>query len=161
LLRLISFGEGRSDTGRQQPVSRLCAASDDAADFDLVLHWLIEARLLTADEDDRGEARIDLAHEVMIEAWPALAGWIQTHRADEQRRRQHEAAALQWVEHGRGARGLLDPIELADAEAWQRTESARELGQSADVAALVAASRAAQDRQRRWRRGLVGGHSPR
>jgi hypothetical protein len=157
LLRLISFGEGRSDTRRQQPVSKLRAASDEAADFDLVLHWLIDARLLTADEDDRGEARIDLAHEVMIEAWPTLTGWIQTHRADEQRRRQHEAAALQWVEHGRGARGLLDPIELADAEAWQRTESARELGQSADVAALVAASRAAQDRQRRRRRGLVWG----
>jgi WD40 repeat protein len=156
LLRLISFGEGRSDTGRQQPRSKLRAADDDAADFEIVLRRLIADRLLTADEDDLGgEAHVDLAHEVMITAWPTLAGWILAHRVDEQRRRQFEAAAAQWVERGRGARGLLDLIELADAEAWQRTESARDLGQSVDVAALVAASRAAHDKQRRQLRGLV------
>ncbi len=59
------------------------------------------------------------------------------------------------MEHGRGPRGLLDAIELAEAEAWQRTESARELGPSTDVTALVVASRAGQNRQRRLRRGLV------
>ncbi len=158
LLRLISFGEGRSDTRRQQPRSRLRAADDGVADFDFVLRRLIDARLLTADEDGHGgEARVDLAHEVMIAAWPTLAGWIQTHRADEQRRRQLEAAALQWVEHGRGVRGLLDPIELAEAEAWQRTESARELGPSADVGALVVASRARHRRIRRLIRGVGAG----
>lgn len=114
LLRLISFGDGRSDTRRQQPRSRLQAGNEDAADFDRVLQRLITARLLTVDEDGHGgEARVDLAHEVMIIAWPTLVGWIQIHRVDEQRRRQLEAAALQWVEHGRGARGLLDPSELA------------------------------------------------
>ncbi|HWO25005.1 MAG TPA: CHAT domain-containing protein, partial [Kofleriaceae bacterium] len=160
LLRLINFGEGRSDTRRQQPRSKLRATDDDAVDFDIVLRRLITDRLLTADEDEHGgEARVDLAHEVMIAAWPTLAGWIHIHRAEEQRRRQLEAAALQWVEHGRGARGLLDPIELAEAEAeaWQRTDTARELGQSADVATLVSASRAAYDKQRRRRHGLVWG----
>ncbi|HEX7837238.1 MAG TPA: hypothetical protein VF469_07225, partial [Kofleriaceae bacterium] len=158
LLRLISFGEGRSDTRRQQPRSKLRAGGDDAADFDRVLHQLIAARLLTADDDEHGrEACVDLAHEVLIVSWPTLAGWIQAHRGEEQRRRQLEAAAADWVKHGRGPRGLLDAIELAEAEAWQRTESASELGPSADVAALVVASRAAQDRQRRRRRGLMGG----
>jgi tetratricopeptide (TPR) repeat protein len=156
LLRLSSFGEGRSDTRRQQPRSKLRAADDDAADFELVLRRLIGARLLIADEDDHGgEARIDLAHEVMIAAWPTLAGWIQTHRAAEQRRRQLEAAALQWVEHGRGVRGLLDPSELADAEAWRTTESARELGGSIEVAELVAASKAAHNKQKRRRRSFI------
>jgi WD40 repeat protein len=158
LLRLISFGEGRSDTRRQQPRSKLRAVDDDVASFDLVLRRLITARLLTADEDDEGgEARIDLAHEAMITAWPTLAGWIQSHRTEEQHRRQLEAAAGEWVKRGRGAGGLLDPIELAEAETWQKTDSARELGQSADVAALVTASRAAHDRQRRRRRGLLWG----
>jgi hypothetical protein len=157
LLRLVSFGEGRSDTRRQQPRSKLRAAGDAAADFGHVLHRMIADRLLATDDDHAdGEARVDLAHEVMISAWPTLAGWIQAHRADEQHRRQLEAAAAQWVEHGRGARGLLDPIDLAEAEAWRRTAPAHELGQSADVAALVAASRAAHDRQRRRRRGLLG-----
>ncbi|HEX7840729.1 MAG TPA: hypothetical protein VF469_24800, partial [Kofleriaceae bacterium] len=157
-LRLISFGEGRSDTRRQQPRAKLRAAADDAADFAHVLQAMVDDRLLTIDEDDRGgEPRVDLAHEVMIAAWPALAGWIRSHRVDEQRRRQFEAAATQWVEHGRGARGLLDPIELADAELWQQTESAVQLGQSAEIMALIAASRDAHTKQRRRRRGLIGG----
>jgi WD40 repeat protein len=153
LLRLISFGEGRSDTRRQQPRSQLCVSADDGG----VLQQMIDDRLLTTDDDDdRGEARVDLAHEIMIAAWPTLAGWIRSHRADELRRRQLEAAAARWVEYGRSARGLLDPIELAEAELWQQTESAQQLGRSAEVSDLIAASRAAQIKQRRRRRGLLG-----
>lgn len=91
----------------------------------------------------------------MIVAWPTLTGWVETRRVDEQRRRQIEAAAAQWIQRGRGPRGLLDPMELADVEAWQRTESACELGLSAEATALAAASRAQHDRQRRWRRVAV------
>jgi hypothetical protein len=47
-----------------------------------------------------------------------------------------DTTAVQWVEHGRGTRGLLDPIELANAEAWDQTDSACDLGQSANGAAL-------------------------
>lgn len=82
----------------------------------------------------------------MLTAWPTLTGWIQAHRAEELRRRQVEATAAEWVKRERGEGGLLDPIELADAESWQPTESARELGQSTDVDALGAASRAAHDK---------------
>jgi hypothetical protein len=128
LLRLISFGEGRSDTRRQQPQAQLRASGDAAADFDTVLQAMVGDRLLTVDEDIAGEPRVDLAHEIMILAWPTLAKWIQSHRVDEQRRRKLEAAAAEWAEHGRTARGLLDPIELADAERWQQTESAVQLG---------------------------------
>lgn len=156
LLRLISFGEGRSDTRRQQPRSQLCESADDGG----VLQRMIDDRLLTTDnddDDDHGEPRVDLAHEILIAAWPTLAGWIRSHRADELRRRQLEAAAAQWVEYGRSARGLLDPIELAESESWQQTESAQQLGRSAEVSDLIAASRAAQIKQRRRRRGLLGG----
>ena len=76
--------------------------------------------MLTADDDEHSrEACVDLAHEVLIASWPTLAGWIHTHRGEEQRRRKLEAAAAEWVKHGRGPRGLLDAIELADTEAWQ------------------------------------------
>ena len=154
LLRLVSFGDGCSDTRRQQPKSKVCVSAEDSG----VLQQMIDARLLTTDDnDDRGEARVDLAHEIMIAAWPTLAGWIQSHRADELRRRQLEAAAARWVEYGRSVRGLLDPIELAEAESWQQTESAQQLGRSAEVRDLIAASRTAQIAQRRRRRGLLGG----
>lgn len=158
LLRLINFGEGRSATRRQQLRSKLQAADDSAADFGFVLQRLIDARLLTADEDDqRGDALVDLAHEVMITAWPTLAGWILTHHAEEQRRRQLEAAAAHWARYGRGTRGLLDPSDLADAEAWRKTETARALGESAEISALIAASRARHRRIRWFSRGMVAG----
>ena len=125
-------------------------------EFARVLQTMVDDRLLTVDDDVAGEPRVDLAHEVMISAWPTLARWIRDHRVDEQKRRKFEAAATEWAEHGRSARGLLDPLEPADAEAWQRTESAVQLGQSAEVMALIAASRAAHSRQRKRRR-VVGG----
>jgi WD40 repeat protein len=155
LLRLVSFGEGRSDTRRQQPRSKLRTTEDDAADFDAVLRRLVADRLLTTDDDHEGEARVDLAHEVMITAWSTLAGWIQTRRADEQHRRHLEAAAVQWVRRGRGPGGLLDRAELAEVEVWRRTAIARELGADSEVAELIAASKQAHDQQRRRARVLV------
>jgi hypothetical protein len=199
LLRLISFGEGRSDTRRQQPRAQLRAASDDATDFAFVLQTMVDDRLLTVDEDvagerridlaheidedvagelrvdlaheimisagpkladwTRSEPRVDLAHEVMITAWPTLASWLKTRRENEQQRRRLEVAAAQWVEHGRGAGGLLDRVMLDKAESWRKTEAASELGESADVAEWVAASSAAlatRRRQARWFAGVAG-----
>jgi hypothetical protein len=57
-LRLISFGEGRSDTRRQQPRAMLRAATDDAAGFAYVLQTMIDDRLLTIDDDDRGKSAV-------------------------------------------------------------------------------------------------------
>lgn len=144
LLRLVSFGEGRADTRRQQRRAALRSMADARIDFDEVLRCLIDARLLTTDSDlEHDDARVDLAHEVMISAWPTLAAWIKTWRTDEQHRRQLDAAATAWIKHGRGAGGLLDAVELVEAEAWRQTTSAQELGDSSDVVALVAASKAA------------------
>jgi hypothetical protein len=161
LLRLVSFGEGRADTRRQQPRSKLRAAEDDTADFDGVLWHLIDHRLLTADDvADGGEPRVDLAHEVMITAWPTLASWLETLREHEQKRRRLEVDAGRWVEHGRGAGGLLDPVMLSEVESWRQAAPARELGDSADVAEWVAASRAKEGetrrRQARWLAGVAG-----
>jgi hypothetical protein len=179
LLRLISFGEGRSDTRRQQPRAQLRAARDVAADFAFVLQTMVDDRLLTVDEDvagerridlaheilisagpkladwTRSEPRVDLAHEVMITAWPKLAIWLKTRREDEQQRRRLEVAAAQWVENGRGPGGLLDSVMLAKAESWLRTEAATEIGESPDVREWIAASRARR-RQARWLAGVAG-----
>jgi len=160
LVRLVSFGEGRADTRRQQPRAALHVVGDPAVDFETVLARLIDARLLTIDGDlDHEDALVDLAHEVMISAWPTLARWVQTLRTDELRRRDVELAAKRWIRLGRGARGLLDAIELAEVAAWRQTETARELGESADVVAFLAASeqalQATQGRVRRRRSTLA------
>ncbi|HEY0992321.1 MAG TPA: SpoIIE family protein phosphatase [Kofleriaceae bacterium] len=153
LLRLVSFGEGRSDTRRQQPRSRLRAVDDAPAELEHVLRRMVADRLLVIDEGDDREPRVDLAHEVMITAWPTLAGWIHAWRTAEQRRRHLEQTAAQWVQRGRGAGGLLDPGELAEVEAWRRTDSARELGESAELAELITASATERDRQQELQLG--------
>jgi conflict system STAND superfamily ATPase/TIR domain-containing protein len=51
LLRLVSFGEGRADTRRQQKVQALRSAADDDAEFRHVLRRLVDERLVTVDGD--------------------------------------------------------------------------------------------------------------
>jgi hypothetical protein len=129
LLRLVSFGEGRADTRRHQQVQALRSAADDEAEVARVLQHLVAHRLVTIDVAERADgAFADLSHEALITAWPELRTWIAQRRADEQRRRRLEAKVGEWIERGRGAASLLDPVELSEAEQWMQGEAARELG---------------------------------
>lgn len=152
LLRLVSFGEGRSDTRRQQTLAALRGTEDKSGILDDVIKHLIDHRLLTIDE-----GRIDLAHEVLLTAWPILANWIRACRTDELRRRQLESSAAQWIERGRNIGGLLVPTELAEVEAWRQTDAARELGDRNDVEEFIKSSRMLHTRQRRRRMLFLAG----
>jgi hypothetical protein len=108
-------------------------------------------------DDQRRDVRVDLAHEILIQAWSTFADKIRTARAHEQRRRDLEVAAAAWRASGSGDDGLLGPVRLAGAVAW-REESAQDLGHTADLAAFLAASEATQfwaTRQRRCTRLLL------
>jgi WD40 repeat protein len=143
-LRLVQFGEGRADTRRQQPLDELRAAGDEAAAFDQTLSHLVNCRLLTLSGGDGGSERmVDIAHEALIGGWPALQEWIQARRAAELTRRRLEEKAVDWVRLGRGRGGLLDDVELAEAESWLASPDAQELGYDAALAELAQASRAA------------------
>ncbi len=155
-LRLVSFGEGRPDTRRQQPISAL-RGDEPEPELRAVLAALAAARLIVMDAGVRRSSRVspddrvDLVHEALITAWPPLAEWIKVRRSDEEHRRRLELRAAQWAGRGRGAGGLLDPEELAAARAWRRSAAAAELGESADIAALLTASERHIDRERRRR----------
>jgi predicted NACHT family NTPase len=86
---------------------------------------------------------VDIAHEALIEGWPALQEWIRARRATELTRRRLEEKGEDWVRLGRGRGGLLDEMELPEAEAWLASADAQELGYDAALADLVQASRAA------------------
>ncbi len=153
LLRLVSFGEGRPDTRRQQNVEMLRSIADDEAEFSRVLQQLVDDRLVTFErigEDD--DALADLSHEALITAWPVLHEWITRRRTGEQRRRRLEARAGEWIARGRSAAGLLDPVELAEAEQWIQSDAARDLGYGASLRVLVAVSRSELDKTERKRR---------
>jgi WD40 repeat protein len=141
-LRLIQFGEGRADTRRQQAIDALRAAGDDPNLFNQTLSHLAICRLLTLSGDEKNTTRkADIAHEALISGWPALQQWISERREVEQTRRRLTAKAEEWVRFGRGSSGLLDAVELAEAERWLSTPDAEELGYDESLTALVTASR--------------------
>jgi Tol biopolymer transport system component len=153
LLRLVSFGEGRADTRRQQPVQALRSAADKHEEFAHALQRLIDDRLVTVDgAKGTDDALADLSHEALITAWPALREWISRRRAGEQQRRRLEAKVDEWIERGRGAAGLLDAVQLSEAAQWMQSDAARELGSGDELRALVARSRSEIEKGERLRR---------
>ncbi|HET7504841.1 MAG TPA: TIR domain-containing protein [Kofleriaceae bacterium] len=151
-LRLVSFGDDRPDTRRQQPRAALAASGDDARAVDAVLDRLIEDRMLTTDATAGGAPLVDLAHEALITGWPELQRWLLARRDDEQHRRLLELHAAEWARRGRGVVGLFDAVELGEAERWIAGDTAREIGYSDELSQFLAASRAAIDKAERHAR---------
>jgi len=145
-LRLVQLMDGRGDVRRRQRRRDLESRDSKSETFDGVLQHLIDRRLIacTTDEEttDSDAALIDLAHEAIITGWPALRGWIAELRNAEDIRRRLEAQAQAWIMLGRGDGGLLDAVELGQAEAWLTSPDAIELGSSVELDELVTASRA-------------------
>ncbi|MBW4502995.1 MAG: TIR domain-containing protein [Scytonema hyalinum WJT4-NPBG1] len=140
-LRLVQFGEGRADTRRQQPMNALQAVGDDFNLFDQTLHHLANRRLLTLSSEETSTAiKVDIAHEALISGWPSLQQWILERREAEQTRRRLTAKAEEWVRLGEGAGGLLDKIELDEAERWLSSQDAIDLGYDASLPRLITAS---------------------
>jgi WD40 repeat protein len=119
---------------------------------DAVIDKLVAARLLVISDAD-GDAKIEIAHEALIAAWPRLDTWIREDAEGARFRDQLRAAARQWNERGR-PRGLLWRDEvLSDLERWCRRSDAA----LTDVeAAFADDSRGVAARGRRLRRGLLG-----
>jgi WD40 repeat protein len=144
-LRLVQFGEGRADTRRQQPIDHLRAISDDPDQFDTTLHHLITRRLLTASGHEDGPTqKVDIAHEALISGWPTLHQWLVERREAEQIRRRLEAKANEWARLGRRNGGLLDDVELLEAERWLQSPDAADLGYDAALLEFIQASRSEQ-----------------
>ena len=154
LLRLVQFGEGRADTRRQQTIDELRKGSGDGAAFDKVLAALTANRILTLSDEAR---EVDLSHEALIQGWPQLAAWIDKRRAAElaRRRLEEQAQARQRLRQGNDAGGLLDPVELAEAEAWVQSEDAAELGVSEELRSLITDSRTAIKQEQQQKEELA------
>ncbi|MER6160378.1 hypothetical protein ABT147_33320 [Streptomyces sp. NPDC001868] len=108
LLRLITPGEGASDTRRPAPRAEL--VGDSAAEAGVVLDRLARARLVTLDDDT-----VDLAHEALITAWPRLRTWIEEDREFLRQHRRLTEAATAWRELGHDPGALYRGTRLASA----------------------------------------------
>ncbi|MFP2930300.1 TIR domain-containing protein [Pyxidicoccus sp. 3LG] len=151
-LRLVQFGEGRADLRRQQLWGALRSDGDDRALLDKTLQHLAEQRLLTVsgeEQHDPEKRKVDISHEALIQSWEQLRTWVGRKREAEQTRRRLDQKVDEWKRLGRGQGGLLDAVELLDAERWLRESDARELGISPDLPALIRESRKQLERRTR------------
>lgn len=153
LLRLVQFGEGRDDTRRQQPVSALQAAGDDAALFDHTLNYLAENRLLVLSGAQGSEPRVDLAHEAMLTGWSMLRGWVKEGKEVEVTRRRYEQQAQEWEVLGQGKRGLLSALDFTELQRWVESPAGQAAGLTKTLLAWIDACRKEVKSQRF--RGLI------
>ena len=86
-----------------------------SASADSVIEKLVNARLLTASEEDR----IEVIHEALLSAWPRLVTWRRDDAEGSRLRDQVRAAARQWDDRRR-PRGLLWRAEaLEEYRLWR------------------------------------------
>ncbi|MFF2549933.1 hypothetical protein ACFVUS_02990 [Nocardia sp. NPDC058058] len=144
LLRLVTVGQDTRDTRRHLPITELLTHTDDPDAAADALEQLASARLITLDTDTAA-----LTHEIVIDAWPELRGWLDADRDGHLVRQRAEADAAEWVSAGRTHALLYRGDRLTRARAHGRTAA----GQTGEF--LAAAIRAR--RRRIWlQAGLAG-----
>ena len=134
----------------------LRSADDDVEQFDATLEHLVAQRLLTRSAiESEADSQVDIAHEALINGWQQLQQWLKERRQAELTRRQLETKVAHWEGLNR-AGGLLDAVELSEAENWLNSPDAKELGYSEELLTLLQASRAAiETAQRKLRNRFV------
>lgn len=114
-LRLTEVGNETLVTRRRVRFSEL----DDKPELHHVRHRLIEARLITANEDG-----LEVAHEALIREWARLTEWIETDRQGLITHRQLTNAAQMWDEKGREDSFLYSGLRLLETNQWSQANEA-------------------------------------
>jgi WD40 repeat protein/DNA-binding SARP family transcriptional activator/energy-coupling factor transporter ATP-binding protein EcfA2 len=136
LLRLVAPSpEGEPVRSR---VPRRVVAAD--AEHEQIVEQLVNARLVTSDEDV-----VELAHEALARAWPRLRGWLDDDVEGQRIWRHLSAAAESWDAMGRPDSELYRGGRLDQAVEW-RTRATPDL--NAAERTFLDASRIERDRQR-------------
>lgn len=115
--QLVTVAEGPDGSAlaaRRAELRRLHVTPESTALVDA----LVEARLLTTDLGDGGDAVVRIAHEALLRHWPRLKEWIEQDRETLKARGRLRGAAFRWAEEGRRDDLLLAPGKpLVDARA--------------------------------------------
>ena len=148
-LRLTELGETTEDTRRRATRTELATSLGNDADVSAVLDRLIEARLVTTEDET-----VEVAHEALIREWPTLRHWLNEDREGLRIHRHLTRTAQDWAarkdpdELYRGAR-LATAREWTDEHASELNVLEREF-----LDASIARQRAEQERQQRQNRRL-------
>jgi WD40 repeat protein len=112
MLRLVTPGEGTSDTRRRLSMSELDRDHDPEVGRTVAAE-MIDARLLTVDRDS-----LEIAHEALLRSWPRLRAWIDEGRDDLRTRQRVGYAAAEWSAQGRDPDLLYRGTPLQAALEW-------------------------------------------
>ncbi|RQP21910.1 nSTAND1 domain-containing NTPase [Piscinibacter terrae] len=137
------------------PTSCWVAAASIANDDErAVLHSLVEARLLVADQSG-GAAGFRVAHEALLRRWPRVTAWVAQHRTTLVARGELMPWVRRWVDGGRASALLLPRGTLL----WQSVEAVAEAPHlfGGDEQQFVARSHARLKRQVQWRWAVSAG----
>ncbi len=107
LLRLVCIGE-EHDTSRRTLRENLLGSGPERETARAVLEVFTRARILTAETD-----HIELAHEILLRAWPRLRQWLDEDRAALRARQLLTETASMWEREGRDESLLYRGARLA------------------------------------------------
>ncbi|MFC9997521.1 NACHT and WD repeat domain-containing protein [Nocardia sp. NPDC127526] len=133
LVAMVAVGNGTRDTRRRVPRAELLTRTSNPEAAEAALDRLTRARLVVADDDT-----VTLVHEVVLDAWPRLRGWIDADREDLLVRQRTDTDAMEWEAAGRNAALLYRGTRLAQARASHPARSGRS---AAFLAAAIRARR--------------------
>lgn len=154
-LRLVTPGEGTTDTRRPMPLLEL-DRNANPEELRAVVDRFVAARLLSV-----SDTTVEIAHEALIGGWPRLADWIETERDNLKTQQRIGQAAHDWDERGRDRDLLWRGAPLASTELWveqhhdaldlleqQFVEASTNARVARDAAAAEVAARGQRNRRR-------------
>ncbi|HSK77651.1 MAG TPA: hypothetical protein VLQ45_14470 [Thermoanaerobaculia bacterium] len=149
LLRMVRTSERLEVTSSRIQRKELHRGGEDPGRVNRVLDKLVDARLvrLTPGET-REEDQFEVAHEALVRNWPTLVEWLEQERAEITTRRRLDLKVEEWLRLKKQG-GLLDEVQLLEAERWLASSSASLLGYHPELPALAQASRNAIDEGKR------------
>ncbi len=103
---------------RRVPQSELEGLGDEPGAMGAVTEAFSRHRLLTFDRDPAtGQPTVEIAHEVLLEAWPRLRGWLEASRVEIRLYRRLATAAREWAQADRAPGFLVRGPRLDQFEA--------------------------------------------
>ena len=152
---LVLVGPEGQLARRPAPQADLCGDRRGASRraVDNVLEAFVGSRLLVLDGDT-----VQIAHDVLLRAWPRLRGWLEGDQASWILYAQLQEDAAQWAEHGRDPAFLYRGTQLAavrQAAARWAADPARYPALARNQSGFLEASGRNAARSVRLRRGAV------
>lgn len=152
-LRLTELGDENTtgDTRRKAAIDELIIKPEDAAQTQVVLQALADARLVVT-----GENSVQVAHEALIREWPRLRDWLEENRAGLRLHRNLTDAAGEWLGSSKDAGILYRGGRLAQVREWaaSHVEDLNPLEQEFLQASVSLSEKEAEERELQHQREL-------